>query len=171
MNQCAVLRHQMDADLYAKQMYCLGLYYKKALIGIESNFDSFPIKELERLGYKHQYMREQPDDIRGKVMKQYGFRTDSRTRPNIISNLQQFLRQYPELINDRDTLDEMLEFVYNDSGRPEAQEGSHDDLVMGLAIALEITTQVHYPRESIQAGTPYYDEHQYSEVGEIITPF
>lgn len=171
MNQCAVLRHQMDADLYAKQMYCLGLYYKKALIGIESNFDSFPIKELERLGYKHQYMREQPDDIRGKVMKQYGFRTDSRTRPNIISNLQQFLRQYPELINDRDTLDEMLEFVYNDSGRPEAQEGSHDDLVMGLAIALEITTQVHYPRESIQAGIPYYDEHQYSEVGEIITPF
>ena len=49
--QVAVLRHQFDADQYTRQMYCLGRYYKDALIGIEANFDSYPIKELQRLGY------------------------------------------------------------------------------------------------------------------------
>ena len=29
----------------------------------------------------------------------------------------------------------MLTFVRNENGRPEAQEGSHDDLIMSLAIA------------------------------------
>ena len=32
--QVAVLKHQFDADQYSKQMYCLGKYYKDALIGI-----------------------------------------------------------------------------------------------------------------------------------------
>ena len=34
----------------------------------------------------------------------------------------------------------MLTFVRNEKGRPEAEEGAHDDLVMALAIA-------HYARE------------------------
>ena len=41
--QVAVLQHQFDADQYTRQMYCLGRYYKDALIGIEANFDSYPI--------------------------------------------------------------------------------------------------------------------------------
>ncbi len=168
-NQCAVFRHQMNADLYAKQMYCLGMYYNKALIGIESNFDSFSIKELLRLGYRHQYIRRQPDKIGNNSMNEYGFRTDLRTRPEIISNLQQFVRQYPELINDRDTLAEMLEFVYNKDGRPEAQEGSHDDLVMGYAIALKIINQVHYKTEPINmVSKTFFNKSFDQEVGEKI---
>lgn len=57
--QVAVLKHQFDSDQYTKQMYCLGMYYKTALIGVEANFDSFPIMELQRLGYRNQYVREQ----------------------------------------------------------------------------------------------------------------
>lgn len=168
-NQCAVFRHQMNADLYAKQMYCLGMYYNKALIGIESNFDSFSIKELLRLGYRRQYIRRQPDKIGNNSMKEYGFRTDLRTRPEIISNLQQFVRQYPELINDRDTLAEMLEFVYNKDGRPEAQEGSHDDLVMGYAIALKIISQVHYKTEPINmVAKTFFNKSLAQETGEKI---
>lgn len=150
MSQVATLRHQMNADLYAKQLYCLAMYYKQALVGIESNFDSFPIKELERLGYRHQYLRKNENKINGAYMHEYGFRTDMRTRPEIISNLQQFVRQYPEKINDRDTLAEMLEFIYNKDMRPEAQEGSHDDLVMGLAISLKVREQAYRPTPAIQ---------------------
>lgn len=56
--QVAVLRHQFDADQFTYQMYCLGVYYKNALIGIEANFDSYPIRELQRIGYNNQYARE-----------------------------------------------------------------------------------------------------------------
>ena len=152
MTQVATFRHQMNADLYAKQLYCLGMYYKKALIGIESNFDSYPIKELQRLGYRNQYIRRNENKINGASLREYGFRTDMRTRPEIISNLQQYVREYPEKINDRDTLAEMLEFIYNKDMRPEAQEGSHDDLVMALAIGLKIRDQAYRPNRPIQVS-------------------
>ena len=83
--QVATLKHQFDSDQYAKQMYCLGKYYKDALIGIEANFDSFPIMELQRLGYPKQYTREAQDTYTGKTEKRFGFKTTSLTRPTAIS--------------------------------------------------------------------------------------
>lgn len=156
--QVATLRHQFDADQYAKQMYCLGMYYshkdkmgklKTALIGIESNFDSFPIRELERLGYSNQYRREEEDTYTGKLQKRFGFRTDRNSRPRVISNLIEIVREHTNYLNDKETLEEMLTFVRNEKGRPEAQEGAHDDLVMGLAIAYEIQGQVTFDKEPI----------------------
>lgn len=138
--QVAVLRKQFDEDEYTRQMVCLGKYYNNALEGIEANFSTFPIKEAERLGYKKQFVREREDTYTGKPVKAYGFKTTSLTRPLILSQLQAIVNDHVELINDKDTLEEMLTFVRNEKGRPEAQEGAHDDLVMALAIA-------HYIRE------------------------
>lgn len=139
--QVAVLRKEFDADEYTRQMYCLGKYYNNALIGIESNFDTFPIKELERIGYKKQYIREKEDTFTGNIVKAYGFRTDRITRPLILSELQAIVNDHIENINDKETLEEMLVFVRNEKGRPEAQEGCHDDLVMALAIVYHIREQ------------------------------
>lgn len=47
----ASLRTLMDEDEYARQMYCLGRYYNDALMAIETNFSTHPVKELERLHY------------------------------------------------------------------------------------------------------------------------
>ena len=58
--------------------------------------------------------------------------------------LQAIINDHIELINDKETLEEMLVFVRNEKGRPEAQEGCHDDLVMALAIAYYIRTQQSY---------------------------
>lgn len=139
--QVAVLRKEFDADEYTRQMYCLGKYYNNALIGIESNFDTFPIKEIERIGYKKQYVREREDTFTGNIVKAYGFKTDKITRPLILSELQAIVNDHVALINDKETLEEMLVFVRNEKGRPEAQEGCHDDLVMALAIAFHIRDQ------------------------------
>lgn len=139
--QIAVLKHQFDEDMYAKQMYCLGTYFNNALMGIEVNFSSYPIKELERLKYRKMYVREREDTFTHKIVKAFGFKTTSVTRPIIIADLVQIVREHIDLINDTDTLDEMLTFVRNEKGRPEAQQGSHDDLIMGLAIAHYIRTQ------------------------------
>ena len=112
--QVAVLRKQFDADEYTRQMYCLGKYYNNALIGIESNFDTFPIKYLEKLGYDKQYLRMKEDTFTGKANKSYGFKTTAITRPLILSNLQAIVNDNIELLGDKSTLQEMLTFVKNE---------------------------------------------------------
>ncbi len=139
--QIAKLRKQFDVDEYTRQMYCLGMYYNEALIGIETNFDTFPIKELLRLGYKKQFVREREDTYTHSIVKSFGFQTNKFTRPLILSELQRIVNEHIEQINDKETLEEMLTFVRNEKGRPEAQSGCHDDLIMGLAITYYIRGQ------------------------------
>ena len=142
--QVAVLHQQFDADEYTRQLYCLGKYYNNALVGIEANFDTFPIKYLERLGYEKQFVRKKEDSFTGKINQSFGFKTDKITRPLILSELQAIVNDHIELINDKTTLDEMINFIKNEKGRAEAQEGAHDDLVMALAIAYYIRPQQEY---------------------------
>ena len=153
--QVATSKHQFDADQYTKQMYCLGMYYKQALIGIEANFDSFPIMELQRLGYIWQYTRESQDTYTGKKEKRFGFKTTSLTRPTIISRLIEVVREHCEVINDKDTLEELLTIVRNEKGRIEAPDGGHDDQMMGLAIAHHIREQVVFNDEVIEVQPQY----------------
>ena len=119
---------------------------------IESNFSSFPNKELVRLGYPNMFVREKEDRYTGIMDKSYGFKTTSITRPVIIAELVKIVRESVELINDKLTLEEMLTFVRNEKGRPEAQQGAHDDLVMGLAIAYYSRTQVVFDVEPIEVS-------------------
>lgn len=163
--QVAVMKHQFDADQYTKQMYCLGKYYKDALIGIEANFDSFPIRELQRLGYQNQYVREYQDTYTGKTEKRFGFKTTSLTRPTIISRLIEIVRDHTESINDVDTLRELRLITKNEKGRIEAPEGGHDDQMMGLAIAHEIRGQVSFTEEPIWVDPTYQFSFEKRETG------
>lgn len=154
-NQVATLHNQFDEDLYTKQVYCLGVYYH-SLIAIETNFSTFPIMELKRLRYPSLYIR--PSNLDGNFLddsqEKYGFKTTSLTRPHIIAQLVEIARDSIGLINDRETLQEMLSFV-REKGKPQASEGAHDDLVMGLAIAYECLTQL--PTRKISIGNkPFY---------------
>lgn len=171
--QVAKLRHQFDADQYTRQMYCLGKYYRDALIGIEANFDSYPIMELQRLGYPRQYTRVAQDTYTGKTEKRFGFKTTSLTRPTIISKLVEIVREHCDTINDRETLEELLTIVRNEKGRIEAPEGGHDDDMMGLSIAHHIRDQVVFANEPIEVtpqrhfNTEKYVETQY-DYGESV---
>ena len=170
--QVAHLKHRFDADQYTRQMYCLGLYYKWALIGIEANFDSYPIKELQRLGYPNQYVRIAQDTYTGKTEKRFGFKTTSLTRPTAVSRLVEIVREHCETINDRETLEELLTITRNEKGKIEAPQGGHDDDMMGLAIAHEIRQQVVFPDEPVYVSTQYqfsFEKHeQNSDYGEKI---
>ena len=139
--QVAVLRHQYDEDTYAKQMYCMGKFYNNALEGPEVNYSTYPVKLLHLMGYNKLYVREVEDDFDGKIKHAFGFRTDRITRPVIISELIRIMRDGLHLINDEDTLLEMLTFVRNEKLRPEAEAGAHDDCIMALAIAYYIRPQ------------------------------
>lgn len=139
--QVAVLRHQYDEDTYSKQMYCLGRYYNDALEAPETNLSTYPVKLLDLMGYRNLYVREVEDDFDGKIRHAFGFRTDRITRPVIISELIRVLRDNMSVIDDEDTLLEMLTFIRNDKLRPEAEEGAHDDCIMALAIAYYVRPQ------------------------------
>ncbi len=139
--QVAVLRHQYDEDQYARQMYCLGRWYNDALLGVETNYSTYPVKMLAMMGYPKLYVRELPDNFAGALRQAYGFETTSRTRPVIIATLVAAFREEPSLVCDDATLREMLCFQYNAERRPEAMPGEHDDLVMALAIAHGIRSQ------------------------------
>ncbi len=172
--QVAKLRHQFDADQYTRQMYCLGKYFKDALIGIEANFDSYPIMELQRLGYPKQYVRTAQDTYTGKTEKRFGFKTTSLTRPTIISRLIEIVREHCEMINSKDTLEELLTIIRNERGRIEAPQGGHDDQMMSLAIAHHIREQVVFPSDVIEVKPQtHFQVQQKNEIfydfGEMIT--
>jgi phage terminase large subunit len=147
-NQAAVLHQQFDEIDYAKQMYCLAQHYNKALVGIEINFSTYPIRKFEEWRYPKIYMRETEDSITHKLQMKFGFVTGKHTRPLIIAELVTFVKDACNLINDIQTLEEMLTFVKNEQGKAEAQEGALDDLLMGLAITHHIRDQQSYSVEN-----------------------
>lgn len=139
--QVAKLKKLYNEAEYAKQIYCLGRYYNDALIGVETNYGTYTIIKLEELKYPNLYIRDKEDDYTNKLEKKFGFKTTVITRPLILAELQRIVLEEIEKIVDEDTLREMLKFIKNNKGRPEADVGEHDDLVMALAIVYYIRTQ------------------------------
>lgn len=133
--QVATLRHSFDEDLFARQVYCLGRYYNDALLAVECNFSTYPVLTLERLRYPKLYVRESIDEYTHRPKSSFGFVTNKKTRPLVVSTLVSAIRDDPTLVCDRTTIEEMLTFVRDESFRPEAEEGAHDDCVMALGIA------------------------------------
>lgn len=119
----------------------MGMYYNTALIAIETNFSTHPNKVLEWLRYPRIYEREVPDNYTGAMQKTYGFRTTTVTRPLIVAGLVTYFRDFLHYIHDVETLREALTFIRNEKGKAEAEQGAHDDLLMGLGIALQSRTQ------------------------------
>lgn len=142
--QVAKLRTHEDEGIFARDLFALGKYYNNALISVECNFSTYPVRELARLGYGRLFVRRREDTFTHKVVESYGFKTTSITRPLILSGLVDIVREDTHLLQDVDTLREMLVFCKNERGRPEALPGEHDDCVMALAIAYGCRDQQTY---------------------------
>lgn len=167
-SQAATLRVNFDEDLYARQMYCFGIYYNTALIGIETNFSTHPTKELERLQYPNLYVRKQsPDAFTEKLSDRYGFNTNKATRPVILGQLRTIVRESPELINDLDTLNEMTTFIINEKGKPVAADSFHDDTIMALAITYGIRDQQTFEMAAKPKDKPkgFYTRDELEDMG------
>lgn len=153
--QVAVLKQQYNEIEFVKQVYCLGMFYNQALIGLENNFSTYPTQKLMELNYPNQYVRKKEDTYNTKHEKSFGFKTTSITRPYILAQLQEIVHDSIEVINDKDTLREMLTFIVNENGRAEAEVGYHDDLVMALAISYYIREQ--QDKKKIDRNSNYRD--------------
>ena len=159
--QVAVLRRRCDEDAFACELMALGYWYNTALLGIEANFSTYPIKTCERLGYPRQFVREEEDSYTHRLQRRLGVRTTARTRPLMLAELVRVVRDETYTLNDETTLREMLAFVRNARGRPEAMPGEHDDCVMALAIAHYIRGQqsrlAEAPRPPALPGPPAFE--------------
>ena len=153
----AKLRQKYSEPEYVRQIYALGRFYNDALVAIETNFSTYPVMKLQEMEYPNQYSREREDTYTRQMRKSYGFRTDRQSRPRAIANLVEVFSSHPEWFSDRELLEEMLTFCYNEDHRPEALAGKHDDLVMGAAITyavrhqqrMTVLTEPEKPREKL----------------------
>lgn len=150
--QVAVIHHQMGERMFGEQAWCLGMYYNEALIGLETNYSTYPEMVIEELGYKKLYVRERYDNYTGKTAKAFGFDTNTATRPVLVDNLKDVVKTAIETVTDYETLGEMLTFVYDDNWKPQAEQGEHDDLVMALGIAHIIRGQQRATVEAAKTG-------------------
>lgn len=141
--QVAVFHSRKEPASCILQLYGLGKYYNDALIVPEINYDgSFTVKTLQSLKYYNIYQRVRPaDSYSDGYENKLGFRTTTETRPRMLQSLQEWSAEHIDCINDIATLEEMLTFTRQAKKMKGiwwgAESGSHDDLVMSLAIALQ----------------------------------
>ena len=134
----AIYQSQVPPDELAEEAYKLGKFYNWALLGIEVNKDGLWVNDaLEKKGYLNLYYRKSFDDITKKITKFFGWKTTSATRRfTLAALLAVFFRKesgFPKQI-----LNEMLTFVRNEKGKPEAMAKKHDDVIMAASIGYAI---------------------------------
>lgn len=163
-NRAASIRMQlMESRPYTHQMYCAGIYFNTALIGIEMNWNTAPIEELQRLKYSKQYVRRKYDSYTKEIEKKYGWRTDGNTRPLIIDKEVGMIQDHIELFNDITMLRECMTFVYNKDGRPDAIAGKHDDQLLSDMIANEIRQQQRFTIDGEKPNYVKWSEDQWQD--------
>lgn len=159
MVQVAVWRGKIDPGQWAHVLATLGRWYNDAKIIIEANNHGLlPATRLhEDEGYTNVFTREVYDDLLKDDVLKVGFYTDEKTKPLVIGELQDSIREKTMRLNDLETIQELMTFVNTDTGKQEAEKGCHDDLVMALALV----NHIHEP-----AYVPF--EHDYGDYFEMI---
>ena len=150
-HQVAKYRTLTDEREFVRQIMALAYMYNTAMIGPEINFSTYVVQTLEDQGYPNLYVREIVDTYTHRVLKKFGFRTTSMTRPLILDGLKALVNEEGHLINDPDFFHEALGFAKNERGKPEAPSGEHDDCIMAMAISYYILDQAQRPVEQDDA--------------------
>ena len=144
--QVAIWRGKVEPDYLATILYHLGHLFNEARMAVEfNNHGILPNTLLFKTGimvhgelrtYENLYTREVYDKQSDELKQELGFYTDVKTRPLIIDELRQAVRDEVICLNDAGTIDEMTTFVADPkTGKIEAEVGCHDDRVLALAIA------------------------------------
>jgi phage terminase large subunit len=116
----------------------------KPVVAYETNnggvFELERLATLNRNGMYTMYLQKSGIGTSNTVedMVKYGFSTNSATRPAILQILKEAVDNQLITIYDKPTINEMFAFIVKPNGKPQAEQGAHDDLVMSLAIAWQM---------------------------------
>lgn len=133
-----------DPDLFAKQLFMLGYFYNKAWLAVEANNHGIStllvLKNGSRLNqtrpYPFLYYKEVLDERSKRRTKKLGWRTDKQSKPLMIDNFVELVRECDIFIPNKELLREIMTFVRDEKGKMGAIPGTHDDRVIAAGIAL-----------------------------------
>lgn len=132
-------------DTFADILFDIGKQYNNALICPESN--TFGYFTCKRLVEEHNYPKMYHNKLTGNpfanysVIKdvKYGFDTQTKSRSQILTKLEELIRNKKLTCYSQRVYDQLLTFIW-EGAKAQALRGTHDDLVMSLAIACWIAS-------------------------------
>ena len=125
--QCAEVQARWGPQMFAARLAVLAREYGGALVAVErNNHGAAVLAFLETEDGVRLYRGDDGQD---------GFLTTAPSRSAILAGLGVLLSTRTALFFSIRLLEECRTFVVKDGGRTEAAAGSHDDLVMAMAIA------------------------------------
>lgn len=136
IEQCAEISDRLSMPKFYRLIYHLGALYGHPRLVIERNNHGHLLNYWAANGYMQDQIKvldSYPNIYHSKDGKP-GFMTTSTTRPLILDNLAELLRNNMLVIYSRTWLDQALSFIYNNAGRPEAQSGKKDDSIVSTAV-------------------------------------
>jgi hypothetical protein len=142
MEQVAEYQGKIDIDSFSKLLFDTGREYGNCMIVVENNNVGFAVlTKLIEMSYPNiYYSTKGSGDFLDSTEASYtsnsvpGFSTTMKSRPLIIAKLEEFVRNKLLKINSQRLINELDTFIWH-NGKPEAQKGYNDDLVMAMAIA------------------------------------
>jgi hypothetical protein len=154
--QVAEVHAKLTPDEAAEWAYRLGRIYNDALVVCEITGGwGFAVdQKLRTLRYPKPYTRRVLDRLTKKFTDKLGFDTTTKTRPLILSALEEAIREREFGLYSMRSVAELGTFVWSEKEKPEAQAGCNDDLVLALAlgvyVCLEQPKQLRRPIEKIK---------------------
>ena len=141
--QVASLRGRWSPDVFAGKLDKLARQYARhatpalrmpVIVGVERNNHGHAVL----LALSGLHGGTAPYQIFRAKDKRVGWLTTKASRPVLVDQLEQALRTSGMALHDASSVDQLSTFAYSDDGRPEAQEGYHDDDVLALGIAWQL---------------------------------
>lgn len=141
--QVAVLHGNIPPDIFGTKLFALGAFYNWAFVAPEVNnqglVTTLKLRDLHYPAYRIAHHEKVNFDIttgERKTFDELGWNTNAKTKPIIISDLQEVLREILVVIHDADTLAEINHYSLLADGTWGGSGGWHDDRVMALAIGV-----------------------------------
>ena len=156
--QVAEYKGQIGTKEYGHLLVGIATEYNEALLVIENaNIGWATIQSAIDRNYNNLYYSPKNDSNVDSYFDKYmdtsrmtpGFTMSSRTRPMVIGKLQEYISDKGVTFQSKRLLEEMKTFIWR-NGRPEAQSGYNDDLVIAFGTAMYIRdTALKYKQRGI----------------------
>jgi hypothetical protein len=145
--QVGEYKGQLSPREFGYLLVAIATEYNEALLVVENaNIGWSTIEAIQERGYRNLYHSPKSEttnadsyldkfDDPSKMTP--GFTMSLKTRPLVISKFREYIGDKSVIIQSKRLLEEMKVFIWR-NGRPEAQSGYNDDLVMSFGTAMYI---------------------------------
>ncbi len=137
--EVAFFRGNLAPDRFAEKLNVWGRLYNNALMVVEiNNHGLTTVTVLKQLHYPTMYFRPVKfETIADRQSDKLGWRTTQVTRPLLIDDFAQAVREGTLLIHSKELLDEMTVFVFDDNNNMVPEPGFHDDCIFAAGIGFQ----------------------------------